>query len=82
LVGGSAYYGGGIFNASNATTTVTGCTLSSDTAYSLGGGIFNYKGGKLSGNLTVSDSVFSHNSPDNIYGQYKNGGGNTFSKLS
>jgi hypothetical protein len=61
--------GGGIYNAGRA--TVTGCTVSANSAIQ-GGGIYN------GGTLTVSDSVFSSNSPDNIYGSYTDGGGNTF----
>jgi hypothetical protein len=38
-----------------------------------GGGIYN------AGTLTVSSSTFYTNSPDNIYGSYTDGGGNSFS---
>jgi predicted outer membrane repeat protein len=61
--------GGGIYNA--GTATVSGCTLSNNSAQS-GGGIYN------EGTLTVRNSAFNGNSPDNIFGSYTNGGGNTF----
>jgi hypothetical protein len=62
-------YGGGICNF--GALTVSGCTLSGNSAYE-GGGIYN------GGTLTVLDSIFSSNSPDNIFGPYTDGGGNTF----
>ncbi len=68
----SAAEGGGIYNA--GTTTVSGCTLSGDSASS-GGAIYNAGGASA---LTVLDSIFSSDSPDNIYGPYTDGGGNTF----
>jgi hypothetical protein len=67
-----AMYGGGIYNAPGATLTVSACTISGNSA-NYGGGIYN------SGTLTVSNSVFSGNYPDNIFGSYTDGGGNTFS---
>jgi hypothetical protein len=61
--------------------TVTGCTLSSNSALD-GGGIYN--AGPASA-LTVRNSVFrgnlaptTQNGP-NIFGTYTDGGGNTFS---
>src|SRR5262245_45867151 len=65
-------YGGGMYNAGNAKLTVSNCTLSGDSAGNLGGGIYN------AGTLTVSGSAFSSNTPDDIYGPYIDGGGNTF----
>jgi hypothetical protein len=67
----SAGAGGGIFN--NGAATVRGCTLTGCSAVD-GGGIDNVKGSRL----TVSDSLFSANLPDNIVGKYANKGGNTF----
>ena len=67
--------GGGIYNAFGGTLTVSGCTLSGNsvvTGINYGGGIINF------GTLTVSNSVFSANTPDNIEGPYTDGGGNTF----
>ncbi len=64
--GGSIYNGG--------TLTVSGCTVSNNDA-GIGGGIYNSGGASA---LTVLDSVFSSNSPGNIYGPYTDGGGNSF----
>jgi hypothetical protein len=69
----AARAGGGIFN--DGTATVSGCTLSTNTAVNAGGGIYN---AGTAAALTVLDSIFSSNSPDNIYGPYTDGGGNTF----
>ncbi len=64
-----AGYGGGIFNT--GTATISGCMLSSNS----GGGVYN---AGTAGALMVLNSVFSHNTPDNIIGPYTDGGGNTF----
>jgi predicted outer membrane repeat protein len=74
-VGGA---GGGIYNA--GTATVAHCTLSGNAAisgniYSIGGGIYN---AGTAGALTVLDSSLILNRPDNIFGPYTDGGGNTF----
>lgn len=73
LSGNSTTYsggeGGGIYNA--GTLTVNGCTLSGNAAVE-GGGIYN------AGTLAVKHSVFCGNLPDNIFGFYTDGGGNTF----
>jgi hypothetical protein len=105
----SAAAGGGIYNTASGTATVSGCTLSGDSAVygGYGGGIYNagtmtvsgcdvqnnsanatasvsgegggiYNAGTAAA-LTVLDSIFSGNSPDNIFGPYTDGGGNTFS---
>jgi hypothetical protein len=73
LSANGASYGGGIYNA--ATMTVSGCTLSGNSAGAEGGGIYN---AGTAAALTVLDSLFSSNSPNNIYGSYTDGGGNTF----
>jgi hypothetical protein len=67
--------GGGIYNA--GTATVSGCTLSGNSAkfQGQGGGIYN---AGTAAALTVLDSIFSSNSPDNIFGPYTDGGHNTF----
>jgi hypothetical protein len=62
--------GGGIYNA--GTAIVSGCTLSNNSAQA-GGAIYSI------GKLTVSGSTFSSNSPENIFGPYTDGGGNTLS---
>jgi hypothetical protein len=73
LSGNSTTYsggeGGGIYNA--GTLTVNGCTLSGNAAVE-GGGIYN------AGTLAVKHSVFCGNLPNNIFGFYTDGGGNTF----
>jgi hypothetical protein len=75
-VTGSFGFGGGgaIYNA--GTATVSGCTLTSNAASSAGGGIDNASGPAA---LAVSNSMFSNNTPDNIYGGFTDGGGNKFS---
>jgi predicted outer membrane repeat protein len=79
LVNNSADYGGGISNESFGTATVNSCTFTGNTAFGAGGGIYN------ANYLTVLDSIFSGNivsgnpfAPQNIYGSYTDGGGNTF----
>jgi hypothetical protein len=72
--GSDAQYGGAIANF--GTLTVSGCYVQNNSAFGYeGGGIYN---AGTAAALTVLDSVFSHNSPDNIYGPYTDGGGNTF----
>src|SRR5262245_52441233 len=68
LSGNSSYYGGGIYSA-YGTATVSGCTLSENDADFGGGGIYN------AGNLTILESIFTSNGPDNILGSYTDGGG-------
>jgi hypothetical protein len=70
--GTGANYGGGIAN--EGSLAVSNSTLSGNSA-SYGGGIWN--DGPAAA-LTVLDSIFSGNSPDNIFGPYSDGGGNTF----
>jgi hypothetical protein len=74
MFGDYAYEGGGIFNI-GGTMTVHGCTLQENQAELVGGGIYN----DSSGMLTVSTSIFSFNTPNAIFGNYIDGGGNTFS---
>jgi hypothetical protein len=64
--------GGGIYNA--GTLTVSGSYVWFNSAGS-GGGIYN--AGPAAA-LTVSNSMFSSNTPDNIFGPYNDGGGNIF----
>ena len=66
-------YGGGI--CSFGTLTVSGCTVANNSGYA-GGGIYN---GGTAAALTVLNSMFSSNTPDNIFGAYIDDGGNTFS---
>jgi hypothetical protein len=65
--------GGGIYNA--GTLTVSGSHVWYNSAGS-GGGIYNACSAAA---LTVLNSIFSNNTPDNIFGPYTDGGGNTFS---
>ena len=81
VVDNSAGTGGGIYNA--GTMTVSGCYVQNNSAHTTavgvvaeGGGIYN---AGTAAALTVLDSIFSSNSPDNIYGPYTDGGGNSFS---
>jgi hypothetical protein len=74
--GNFAFSGGGIYTTDAA--TVSGCILSGNNAWGggNGGGICNANYDPTS--LTVSNSMFSSNTPDNIFGPYTDGGGNTF----
>ena len=66
--GGSATYGGGIYN-DGGTMTVTGSTISKNNATDVGGGIFNNDG-----TMTVTDSTISENNATNYGGGIANGG--------
>jgi hypothetical protein len=68
--GAAVAEGGGIYNA--GTLTVSGSHVWYNSE---GGGIYNTG---TAAALTVSNSFFSGNSPDNIFGPYTDGGGNTF----
>jgi hypothetical protein len=81
VVDNSAGTGGGIENA--GTMTVSGCYVQNNSAQTYivgvvadGGGIYN---AGTAAALTVSNSIFSGNSPDNISSPYTDGGGNRFS---
>jgi hypothetical protein len=71
---GTPAEGGGIYNA--GVLTVSSSYVESNSAPGGGGGIYNAGAAAA---LTVLDSIFSHNGPDNISGPYTDGGGNTFS---
>jgi hypothetical protein len=66
-------YGGGMYNA--GTATVNGCALSGNAASVEGGDLYN---AGIADALIVLNSTFSRNIPDNIFGPYTDGGGNTF----
>ncbi|HMF20135.1 MAG TPA: hypothetical protein VKE98_23205 [Gemmataceae bacterium] len=68
-----ADYGGGIYN--NNTLSVSGCVVSNNLANFAGGGIYN---GVNAPELIVSNSLFTNNHADNIYGPYTDEGGNIF----
>jgi hypothetical protein len=69
--------GGAIYNEWFGKLTVSNCTLSNNSALygGEGGGIYN--NGAASA-LTVLNSMFSSNTPDNIFGLFTDGGGSTF----
>jgi hypothetical protein len=69
----AGFEGGGLYNAFKATATVMNSTLSGNTAGYEGGGIYT-----AFGKLTVGSSLFSANTPDNIFGNYTDKKGNTF----
>jgi hypothetical protein len=66
--------GGGLYNTDRATAAVTNCTITGNTAGYEGGGIYSAK----YGHVTVGGSVFSADTPDNIFGSYTDKKGNTF----
>ena len=66
----SANWGGGVCVQNPGNPTLSGCTVSGNTAGNGAGGIF------IAGQLTLSDSCVSMNFPEQINGNYTNGGGN------
>jgi hypothetical protein len=70
-VDGGALYNGGGATVSNC--TVSGNSVSTGIPGSVGGGIYT-----IYAKLTVSGTTFSGNVPDNIAGDYTDGGGNRF----
>jgi hypothetical protein len=80
LSSNSAGTGGGVYNA--GTMTVSGCYVQNNSAHTTAVGVVAEAGGIYNAGtaaaLTVLNSIFSGNSPDNIFGPYTNGGGNTF----
>jgi hypothetical protein len=82
----AAYQGGAVWThcTQGNTMTIKSCSFSGNVAYRaslpLNNDIYNLAG-TLASSLTVSDSVFSNNTPyrfDPIEGLWTNGGGNTF----
>jgi hypothetical protein len=65
------YGGGGMWNSSSS-PTLTNCIFTGNHASS-GGGMWN----SSNSNPTLTDTVVCGNTPDQIYGDYTNGGGNT-----
>src|SRR5262249_7385403 len=79
--GDNGGYGGGIFNASNASATVTGSSLSDNFAEREGGGIFN--GGTMTrSGCTVSDNYDYYGRGGGIFNDYKASATVTGSSLS
>jgi len=74
---GDIYSHGGGIAVISSTATISNCTLSGNSATYGGGGIYVYGG--IHATVTVSDSIFSMNTPDNILGAYTDDGGNSFS---
>ena len=68
---------GGGLHCTNCTATIIDCTFSNNIAKEDGGGIASIDGG----NPTVSNSSFCGNTPDDIFGNYTDGGGNAFTDL-
>jgi hypothetical protein len=56
-------FGGGLFNYSNSSPTLTNVTFSNNTAISSGGGMYNY-----SSSPTLTDVTFSNNTATNYSG--------------
>jgi predicted outer membrane repeat protein len=76
LTNNSAIQNGGAIY-SNGSLTITGSAITGNTAGSEGGGIFNYNPGGSSV-VYLSNSTLGDNTPDNIFGDYIDQGGNTF----
>jgi parallel beta-helix repeat protein len=73
----AGFAGGGIYIVGTK-ITIKGCTLSGNSARVEGSAIYNGGTAKM---LTISDTLFSHNSPTNqfpIVGPWTDKGGNTF----
>jgi glucose/arabinose dehydrogenase len=68
--------GGGICNTGGGTAALGQCVVANNSASGDGGGIFN---SGEAGAVTVGDSMFIGNTPDNIFGLFTDLGGNTFS---
>lgn len=69
--------GGGLYAGSNETVsanlTLLSCSFTNNTVTEVGGGILNSPGS----NTTIIDTLACGNTPDQIYGDYKDGGENT-----
>jgi len=75
LSGNSANYGAAIFN-SNSVLSLNASTVSGNSATEQGGGIWIVAG--YSGTVTITGCTFTANRPDNIFGPWIDGGGNSF----
>ena len=65
----SAYSGGGMYNLLSS-PTLNNCTFESNTANYDGGGMYNYDSSP-----TLTDTTVCGNTPDQIYGEWTDGGG-------
>jgi predicted outer membrane repeat protein len=70
----TADFGGGISNCYNSLSTVNNSTFSANTATDNGGGIYNDAFEFYQSDLTVTDSYFCTNAPDQIHGLYTDDG--------
>jgi predicted outer membrane repeat protein len=82
ITGNSAVQGGGIYLTNNGgtgpvTVTVGGCTVTGNSATQEGAGIYNATSHASA--LSVSNTTFSLNVLDDIFGLFTDGGGNIFS---
>jgi len=69
----TASYGGGMWNNYVAFPTLTDCTFTDNAATNGGGGMYN----TTSSSPTLTDTTACGNTPDQIYGEFTDGGGNT-----
>ena len=69
----TAVSGGGMFNYNSSSPTLTDCTFTDNSA-AYGGGMWNHYGYS---NPTLTDTVVCGNSPDQIWGDWIDNGGNT-----
>ena len=66
--------GGAIYCGYLANPTILSCAISNNTADDLGGGIHCQD--KYKNNPTIANTTICGNSPDQVYGEYVDGGGN------
>jgi hypothetical protein len=69
----TASTGGGMYTV-YCNSTLTNCTFTGNIATKYGGGINNYNS---ESSLTLTDTTVCGNTPDQVYGDWNNGGGNT-----
>ena len=67
----TAIQGGGIGFVNNGNPILVGCQTKDNVA-TIGGGLYTE-----SGSITIVESLFCQNSPDQIFGNYVDGGGNS-----
>jgi parallel beta-helix repeat protein len=71
FTGNTASDGGGMYNINTSSPTLTNCTFENNTAFADGGGMFNNESSP-----TLADTTVCGNTPDQVYGEYIDGGGN------
>ena len=72
FTGNSAYVGGGMYS-DNSSPTLENCTFSNNSADIGGGGMYNLS----TSSPTLTDTTVCGNTPDQIYGDWIDNGGNT-----